>query len=241
MPLLDHFRPPLRPGRHWESFHTLWAAEIAAALNRSVLPPGYFAEAQIQLGSAVEVDVATLEESERLTGGNGAATAVAAELWAPPAPPIVFPALFPDEFAVRVFGGPTGPHLVAAVELVSPRNKDRPEARRAFASKCASYLHAGVGLVVVDVVTERTANLHDELTRVLELPEQFAFPGGAALYAAAYRPVRRPETGDQIELWPQPLTVGEPLPVLPLALRGAVTVPVDLEATYSEARQRSRL
>src|SRR5262245_48871544 len=108
MPLLDHFRPPLQPGRHWESFHTLWAAEIAAALNRSVLPPGYFAEAQIQLGSAVEVDVTTLEEGERLTSGNGSATAVAAEPWAPPAPPIVFPALFPDEFSVRVFGGPTG-------------------------------------------------------------------------------------------------------------------------------------
>src|SRR5262245_32195539 len=134
MPLLDHFRPSLRSGRHWESFHTLWAAEIAAALNRSALPPDYFAEAQIQLGSAVEP-------------------------WAPPAPPVVFPALFPDEFAVRVFGGPTGPHLVAAVELVSPRNKDRPEARRAFAAKCASYLNAGIGLVVVDVVTERTANL----------------------------------------------------------------------------------
>ena len=30
--------------------------------------------------------------------------------------------------------------VVAAVELVSPRNKDRSSARRAFATKAASYL-----------------------------------------------------------------------------------------------------
>src|SRR4051794_11556217 len=48
-------------------------------------------------------------------------------------------------------------------------------------------------------------------------------------------------TGDQIELWPRPLCLGQPLPVLPLVLRNAGVVPVDLEETYSEARQRSRL
>jgi len=56
----------------------------------------------------------------------------------------------------------------------------------------------------------------------------------------AYRPSRQP-AGDQIELWPKLLTVGQPLPVLALALRNAMTLPVDLEETYEEARQRSRL
>jgi hypothetical protein len=37
------------------------------------------------------------------------------------------------------------------------------------------------------------------------------------------------------------LTVGQPLPTLPLALRGAFLVPVNLEATYMETRQHSRL
>ena len=32
MPLLDHFRPPLRGKRHRESFHTMWADCIAFAL-----------------------------------------------------------------------------------------------------------------------------------------------------------------------------------------------------------------
>jgi hypothetical protein len=35
--------------------------------------------------------------------------------------------------------------------------------------------------------------------------------------------------------------VGEPLPLLPLALRNAMTLPVDLEETYEEARRRNRL
>gem|GEM_PF-5535882 len=38
-----------------------------------------------------------------------------------------------------------------------------------------------------------------------------------------------------------PLALGQPLPVLPLALRNAGVVPVDLETTYTEACQRSRL
>jgi len=59
-------------------------------------------------------------------------------------------------------------------------------------------------------------------------------------YAVAYRPSRQ-ASGDQMELWPKVLSLGEPLPVLPLALRNAAVVPVDLEETYSEARQRSRL
>ena len=34
MPLLDHFHPPLKGQRHWESFHGRWAASMADFLNR---------------------------------------------------------------------------------------------------------------------------------------------------------------------------------------------------------------
>ena len=44
-----------------------------------------------------------------------------------------------------------GPTLVGAIELVSPSNKARPAARRAFAMKCLNYLNAGIGLIIVDV------------------------------------------------------------------------------------------
>ncbi len=62
-----------------------------------------------------------------------------------------------------------------------------------------------------------------------------------SIYAAAYRPFRRGDE-DKVSVWPVALTVGEPLPMLPLWLREVEEpVPVDLEAAYTEARQRSAL
>jgi len=242
MPLLDHFHPPLAPTRSWESFHAFWIATIGETLNLKLLPPRYYAETQSHIGGRVEVDVATLERSPREAAvGNGPVATLTAEAWAPPAPPLVIPGVFPDEFEVLVFGGSTGAHFVAAIELVSPGTNDRPESRRAFAIKCASYIQAGVGPIVVDVVTERLANLHDEMIGLLDLPDRFRFPGETQLYAVAYRPARREPGGDQVDVWPAPLAVGQPLTTLPLALRGGPIIPVDLEATYAEARVRSRL
>jgi hypothetical protein len=93
---------------------------------------------------------------------------------------------------------------------------------------------------VVDIVTNRPANLHNEVIGLLGHGEPFLLAPPATPYAVAYRPSRRP-AGDQIEHWPRPLPPGRPLSVLPLALRNAGVVPVDLEETYSEAHQRSRL
>lgn len=242
MPLRDHFHPPLATLRHWESFHAAWATEIMRTLNRDVLPAGCFAEAQVHVGSRVEIDVAAFEQGQVLAAGapegNGGSVAVAS--WAPPATALVMPAVFPDEIEVQVFRTSGGATLVAAIELVSPGNKDCRETRRAFVAKCASYLQQGIGLVVVDIATERQANLHNDLVRFQEQPRQFEFPEEASLYAAAYRPGRR-ETGDWIELWLTPLLVGQPLPIMPLALRGVATVPLDLETTYATTCQDSRL
>jgi hypothetical protein len=240
MPLLDHFHPPLFPMHRWESFHTFWATDIASHLNLTVLPQLYFSEAQISIGGRVEVDVATLADRTAGTAQGNGAVAVAEAVWAPPAPPLVLQTVFPDEIEVQVFGSSTGAHLVGAIELVSLGNKDRPETREAFVSKCSSYLHAGIGVIVVDVVTERLANLHDELMRRLQQPATSHFPAETTLYAVAYRPARR-AGGDQIDCWPAALAVGGPLPVLPLALRNGPTFPVDLDVTYQAARRRSRL
>jgi hypothetical protein len=239
MPLLDHFHAPLAARRHWESFHSMWCGAIAGRLNQGVLPPGYFAETQQQLGTQVEIDVPTFHEE-----GPGATPppngGVAVQTWAPPAVELIMPAVFPDSFEVLVFDSFGGATLVGAVELASPSNKDRPDTRRAFAAKCASYLHAGVGLVMIDVVTERLANLHDELIRLLEQGEAFRFRHDSTLYAVAYRPTRR-QKRDEIEMWQYPLVLGQTLPTVPLALRRGPTLPLELETTYTEARARLRL
>jgi hypothetical protein len=119
--------------------------------------------------------------------------------------------------------------VVAVVELVSPRNKDRPDARRGFAAKCAAYLQRGIGVVVVDIVTTRQANLHNEMVEALRLEETFRLGDDVSLVALAYRPASR-DSQAQVDVWAVPLRVGGTLPVLPLALRGAGPVPLDLEA-----------
>src|SRR4051794_33758315 len=101
MPLLDHFQPPLHPTRHWESFHAFWATEIAGHLNQSLLPESYYAEAQVHVGSRVEVDVATLEREAPPRGNGAGGVAVAQEVWAPSVPDLVVPAVFPDEIEVQ--------------------------------------------------------------------------------------------------------------------------------------------
>ena len=127
--------------------------------------------------------------------------------------------------------------LVAAIELIGPGNKDRPEQRQAFAIKCASYLHQGVSLIVIDIVTSRRANLYNEIIALLPSACGSEMPAQAALYAAAYRPVLC-QACAEIEIWPATFSVGDPLPELPLHLTGDLFVPVDFEATYQEACRR---
>src|SRR5204863_8946361 len=118
----------------------------------------------------------------------GAALATrAAPAYAPPAPDGTLPAVFPDTFEVRVFSTIAGLTLVAVIELVSPGNKDRPAERRAFAAKWASYLAQGVSLIVVDVVTNRHDNLHNDLMRLMDATADHVFPDEVSLYAVAYR------------------------------------------------------
>lgn len=226
MPLLDHFRPPLSGRRHWHSFHNSWATYLAADLNRQ-LPEGYFAEANVQF--AIEIDVAAVEES------RAAATAGA---WVPPEPTATVPFVATtDVVEVQVYSQEGGPRLAGAIELVSPRNKDRPAAREAFVSKCVSYISESVGVLVVDVVTDRHANLHAEILRKLGSPAATSEP---ELYATAYRRSER-AGAPGVDVWVEALTVGQPLPTLPLWLPGGLSLAVDLEASYTRTRDEQRV
>jgi hypothetical protein len=238
MPLLDHFHPPLSQRRHWDSFHGAWAEAIAIHLNQAILPERFVAESRVKLGGGVEIDVATFAESGvASTAGSGGIV-----LGAPPQPMATAPLAFddPDIFEVQVLSEEEGPRLVAALELVSPANKDRPANRRMFAVKCASYLQSGVSVIVIDVVTARSGNLYRELLDVLQT--QLAASGQSAgdLYATALRTVPTPG-GLQLEAWAHRLAVGETLPQLPLWLTGDCCLPLDLEATYHAACTARRL
>jgi hypothetical protein len=131
-----------------------------------------------------------------------------------------------------VFTDDGDPRLAAAVELVSPRNKDRAKARDAFAAKCADYLRRGCGLVVVDAVTTRRADLHTDLLAAIGADSTAAVSG--PLSAISYRSVGRESEG-QLQAWPVALEVSRPLPTIPLWLGGEVAVPLDLEASHTAA------
>lgn len=230
MPLLDHFHPPLHGPRRWEGFHHAWATFIAAQLNQETLPPEYFAELEISVGPELEVDVATLERGESGRGGRATATPI----WAPSRPAFVAKVDFArlDGYEVRVYQDLGGAELRAAIELVSPANKDRAGSRRTFAAKCAGYLRHGIGVVIIDVVTSRSANLHAELFDVMEVKTRGpAWHSPTGLYAVAYRAVtsrKRP----RVEVWPEPLVLGQPLPTAPLWLSLDLSVPLRLEDSY---------
>ncbi len=224
MPLLDHFREPMHREYRWESFYSNWATRIADGLCSQV-PADFLVGEHIHSGARFEIDIATCEEETS---------------YAPPAPTWRIPGTIPDSFEVRVFSTFGGKTLVAVIELATPRHKDRLSERRDFTAKCMTYLRRGVSLIVMDIVTVRRVNLHNEMMRLMDLPPEFYFPDSVAIYSAAYRPVRRAEK-DEIDVWTQPLVVGEVLPTLPLRLTGDLFVPVDFEAAYMEACRRRRL
>lgn len=229
--LLDHFHAPLKGRRHWTGFHSRWAGNIAVDLNRR-LPEGWFAEPTVHWD--VEVDVATFEEAVAIAGPSGATEAMP---WEPPAPLKTIGFSFTTDIVeVQVFRDFGDVPLVGVIELVSPANKDRPESRETFVSKCDSYLRDALGLVMVDIVTDSHANLHALLMQrsgESDLPTEH-------LYASAYRPVRRDDS-DELDIWYEPLQVGGTIPPMPLCLKNGPRVRVNLAETYQLACDELRL
>ena len=229
MPLLDHFRPPLSDDWPWEGVHSAWATHIATQLNKRFLPADYYAIPHIKMGSPVEIDVSTFERSRKIAVEPEGGVAI----WAPPAPTLVADIDFSglDLFEVQVVRRVGGPQLCATIELISPANKDRPSHRLAFAVKCASYLQEGISVLTLDVVTVRTANLHEVLLRVLEKTGELAWQSPTGLSAIAYR-VATAQGKQRLEVSAMPISVGDCLPKMPLWLREDYCLELPLEETY---------
>jgi hypothetical protein len=209
--------------------HSTWATTIAAQLNDRLLPSDYFAIPNTKLGG-VEVDVGTLREGGALSATEDSNSAA---VWAPPAPSLTAIIDFNDLdiFEVQVLQDLGGPQLRAAIELISPANKDRPSSRHAFAVKCASYLQSGASVIVVDIVTDRSANLHAEILQVLNWVNGSIWQSPSNLYVAGYRTTPW-NTQQQFQAWLEPLAIGDPLPTLALWLDLDLYVPLRLEESY---------
>jgi hypothetical protein len=237
MPLRDHFRPPVDNIASWEELHALWPAVIVQHLRKR-LPTGYVAGPRVRSGSYIEIDVAALKKDEPFSapalseGSGGVATAV----WSPPQPTVAVETTLPDfdEYEVRVYDDERRRHLVAAIEIVSPANKDRPEHRNIFIAKCVTLLQKGVAVSIIDPVTVRHFNLYAELLSFVGHCDPTLGAEPSNIYAASCRWVEK-GTRKLLEAWPYTLAVGQPLPTLPLWLREDLCIPLDLEQSYEQA------
>jgi Protein of unknown function (DUF4058) len=246
MPLRDHFRPPLDNIASSDELHGAWPTVIVMALNRK-LPPRYAAAPRVHLGASFEIDVSAYDKDEA-AGFAEAATGevneggVATATWAPPRPTFDVVTDLPDqdEYEVRVYDTKRHRRLVAAVEIVSPGNKDRPENRRAFVAKCAALLQQRVSVAIVDLVTLRQFNLYADLLDLIGQTDPALAPEPPSLYASACR-WTHPDDAWRFQAWSHALSLGQPLPTLPLWLAHDFAVPLELEASYEETCRVLRL
>lgn len=238
MPLRDHFRPPVSKRSSWEGFHGLWPGVIVLQLA-SRLPARFIAEPRVHLGNYYEIDICTFEQYERaefVTGtvqeSNGG---IATAPQAPPTPTLTLDAEFPEQYSyeVLIFDLERERRLVAAIEIVSPANKDRPESRQLFVAKCFNLLRQDVCLSIVDLVTIRQFNLYGELLTLLNLRDPRLGAAPPSAYATTCRKWQL-DRQTKLDTWFYPLMVGQPLPSLPIWLSETLNVTVDLESSYEE-------
>jgi hypothetical protein len=242
MPLRDHFRPPLADHFNWEGVHGAWPTFMIQHLNQR-LPDDFVAEPRVHLGSQFEGDIGTFEKDASISSeareaqDNGSAIA-----WSPDTPVLTVETDFvePSEYEVLVYDITRARRLVAAIAIVSPANKDRPEHRRAFVAKCAAMLQQQVSVSIVDIVTIRRFNLYAELMELIDRPDP-AFGGDVPdLYAVTCQG-RKADSRTFLDLCPFALRLGEPLPTLPIWLREDLTIPLDLNASYDDTCRMLRI
>lgn len=222
MPLHDWSNLP-----GWEGMRLLWMAELQRHL-KTRLPAGFRAYLGSGPGVAVGAPPGRPDVAIRSHGAVAEIT---------PTPSISEPdievAVATLDAAPSLFVERNG-RLVAAVELVSPRNKDRPVARATYLGRYAGYLIEGVNLLLIDVHRRPAGfSFADGIAAELQVPGQPELPPPLAI---SYRVGEPAATGGRLlAIWRRPLSAGVALPVLSLHLSTELWVEVDLEATYQRA------
>ena len=201
-----------------------------------LLPKGYTSSPNVNLGR-LEIDVAAFEGDDVgpvITGEPDEEGGVAT--LAPPEVMVTYETglTAQDEYEVKIYDTQVGRRLVAAIELVSPSNKDRADHRKAFVDKVTGYLRQDVCVSIVDLVTERHHNLYNEALETLCGPNPKLKPEPSHTYAATLRRRSRVKGPELIDGWIYPMPLGKPLPTLPIFLAPGLHVMLPLEPSYEE-------
>ena len=110
-----------------------------------------------------------------------------------------------------------------------------------FVGKLDSLLRQDVCVSVVDVVTKHQANLYAELLARFGRADPRLGDPPAALYAATLRGRKLKKRRAVLDLWCFPLTLGQPLPTIPLWLSPDLRIDLPLEPSYQEVCRLLRI
>ena len=117
------------------------------------------------------------------------------------------------------------------VEVLSADHQNKPDVAASIARQwfdqgvdaIADVPTSSVALAVSQIAREKDKILLDASAAALPL---------SSLSAVSYRAVGREEEPQQLQVWPAPLALAQPLPTLPLWIAPDFSVPLDLEASY---------
>lgn len=226
MPLHDW-----RDDRGWDSLHLAWQNQLLDWVQPR-LPQGYRA----YFGSVPGLTIGAPNGRPDLGVRNwqpasAEAVATTSEMVQPD---FELPATMTldDEHAVHI---DLHGQLIAAIEIVSPRNKDRPDSRERYTRRYFGYIRQGVHLLLVDVLPRPAGfSFADAVAADIGLAQ----PLCPVPFAVSFRVGESVPEGTLVAVWRRPMVIGVELPTIPLALNVREAVPINLEHTYREAAKR---
>jgi len=235
MPVLEHSAPLVQDAIAFSSIHHALGNNISADLNE-ILPEGFVAHPHVSLGRGWEADVLTKEEL------NFAEDFVT---YRPPSPSGISKVVLPTSVSVIIefLRNRTKEKIVAAIEIVSPANKDRAPRRQAFLAKCHSYLQENVSLAIIDITSSyKDHNLHFELLKELNVKiTKCEGSDKTPLYCTSLRTTVDEENDTVVEYWVELFKVGDMLPTIPLYITEELAIPLELEKSYMKTCKSLRV
>jgi hypothetical protein len=219
----------------FHDFHHSWIEEIKRSLNRGLLPPQYYALAE-QITGGFGPDVLTLSRpiSGSLSGDPSTPDGGIAVASAPPKTRYHARTemdVYARKAKAVVIRHRSGHQVIAMLEIVSPGNKNSQTELSAFVYKADRALLGGIHLLIVDLFgpTPRDPSGIHRAIWGEGREGDFALPDDKPLTCVSY--VGFP----CIEVFLEPVAVGDRLPEMPLFLTVERYVPIPLEATYQSA------
>ncbi len=219
----------------WEGVHLLWIAELLRQV-KGKLPAGF--RAYLGSGPALAVGSPPVKPDLSVRTHEDAQVRSTSAPVTTPDPDVEVAVAELDQTPSLLVERSN--RLVAALELISPRNKDRGVARSAYLNRYVGYLIEGVHLLLVDVHARPIAfSFADAIARELNIDGQPPLPPPSAVSYRVGEPAA--QGGRMLAIWRRALLPGKPLPSLPLPLDTALSVEVDLEPSYVAAAQDAYL